>query len=73
MTDTQTTRFRVEGMDCASCAAKVSKAAKGVEGVQEASVYVTSGTLVVNVRVVVARVLVGELEYGVHDTSGVAL
>ncbi len=47
MADTQTTRFRVEGMDCAACAAKVTKAAEGVAGVAEVSVSVTAGTMVV--------------------------
>jgi len=41
-----TTRFRVDGMDCAGCATKVSTAAKGVKGVEDASVSVQAGTLV---------------------------
>ncbi|RWA75268.1 MAG: cadmium-translocating P-type ATPase [Mesorhizobium sp.] len=46
MSEQLTTRFRVDGMDCASCAAKVSTAAKGVEGVQVATVSVQAGTMV---------------------------
>ncbi|MBS3651973.1 cadmium-translocating P-type ATPase [Pseudaminobacter sp. 19-2017] len=45
MTESITTRFRVDGMDCASCAAKVSKAVQGVKGVSAADVSVTAGTL----------------------------
>ena len=45
MTDILTTRFRIDGMDCASCAAKVSKAANAVTGVNSAKVSVTAGTL----------------------------
>lgn len=43
----QKSRFRVEGMDCASCALKVDKAARRVEGVRDVSVSATTGTLVV--------------------------
>ena len=41
------TRFRVEGMDCASCAAKIDKAARRTEGVNEVAISVTAGTMVV--------------------------
>ncbi|MCO5071521.1 MAG: cadmium-translocating P-type ATPase [Rhizobiaceae bacterium] len=47
MSDIVTSRFRVDGMDCASCAAKVVKAAEGVAGVSEVSVSVTAGTMLV--------------------------
>lgn len=47
MSETQTTRFRVSGMDCASCAAKVTKAAAGVAGVEDVSVSVTAGTMLI--------------------------
>ena len=40
-------RFRVEGMDCASCALKVDKAARRVDGVREVSVSATAGTMVI--------------------------
>jgi Cd2+/Zn2+-exporting ATPase len=39
------TRFRVEGMDCASCASKVDTAARHVPGVEDVSVSVVSGTM----------------------------
>ncbi|WP_144408406.1 cation transporter, partial [Devosia psychrophila] len=42
-----TTRFRVEGMDCASCATKVDTAVRRIEGVEEVSVSVVSGTMTV--------------------------
>ena len=47
MSDIVTSRFRIDGMDCASCAAKVVKAAEGVAGVSEVSVSVTAGTMLV--------------------------
>ncbi|QYO75558.1 heavy metal translocating P-type ATPase [Devosia salina] len=40
-----TTRFRVEGMDCASCASKVDTAARRIQGVEDVSVSVVSGTM----------------------------
>lgn len=43
----QKTRFRVDGMDCASCAAKIDKATRRTVGVSEVSVSVTAGTMVV--------------------------
>ncbi|MCL7998633.1 cadmium-translocating P-type ATPase [Brucella sp. 21LCYQ03] len=41
-------RFLVEGMDCASCAAKIDTAVRRVGGVQDVSVSVTNGTMIVN-------------------------
>jgi len=41
----ETTRFKVEGMDCASCAAKVETAARRVSGVSQVEVFVTAGTM----------------------------
>ncbi|OCC04145.1 ATPase [Labrys sp. WJW] len=41
------TRYRVEGMDCASCASKIDKAVRGVTGVEDVSVSVTAGTMTV--------------------------
>lgn len=42
-----TTRFRVEGMDCASCATKVDAAVRRIAGVEDVSVSVVSGTMTV--------------------------
>ncbi|QFR33675.1 heavy metal translocating P-type ATPase [Ancylobacter sp. TS-1] len=41
------TRYRIEGMDCASCAAKIDTAVRRVKGVEEVSVSVTAGTMTV--------------------------
>ena len=41
----ETTRFSVQGMDCASCAAKVDTAARRVAGVEDVSVSVMAGTM----------------------------
>jgi Cd2+/Zn2+-exporting ATPase len=41
------TRYRVEGMDCASCASKISNAVRRVPGVEDVSVSVTAGTMTV--------------------------
>jgi Cd2+/Zn2+-exporting ATPase len=43
----RTTRFRVDGMDCASCAMKIETAARRTAGVQGVSVSVASGTMAV--------------------------
>ncbi|MFC0809030.1 heavy metal translocating P-type ATPase [Ensifer sp. P24N7] len=40
-------RFRVEGMDCASCAAKIDTAVRRLDGVDDVSVSVTAGTMTV--------------------------
>lgn len=40
-------RFKIEGMDCASCAAKIDTAVRRLVGVREASVSVSGGTLAV--------------------------
>ncbi len=40
-------RFRVSGMDCASCAAKIDSAARRVSGVEDVSISVTAGTMIV--------------------------
>jgi Cd2+/Zn2+-exporting ATPase len=48
MTDTlDTTRFRVEGMDCAACATKIDTAVRRIGGVQDVSVSVVRGTMTV--------------------------
>ena len=41
------TRFRVEGMDCASCATKVEAATRRVAGVEDVSISVTAETMTV--------------------------
>jgi len=41
------TRFRVEGMDCASCAAKIDKAVRRIPDVADVSVSVVAGTMTV--------------------------
>ncbi|SJM33747.1 heavy metal translocating P-type ATPase [Mesorhizobium delmotii] len=43
-------RFKVEGMDCASCAKKVDVAARRVDGVKDVSVSVTAGTMTIEHR-----------------------
>lgn len=40
-------RYRVEGMDCASCAAKIDTAVRRVGGVEDVSVSVTASTMTV--------------------------
>ena len=48
MSDTQlSSRFRVEGMDCAACGTKVENAVRRLPGVAEVNVGVTSETLTV--------------------------
>src|SRR3954462_4089333 len=44
------TRYRVSGMDCGSCAAKIETAIKRNPGVQEVSVSVPAGTVLVTHR-----------------------
>ncbi|CAM5770410.1 ATPase [Labrys miyagiensis] len=41
------TRYRVEGMDCASCAAKIDTAVRRVAGVEDVAVSVSAGTMTV--------------------------
>lgn len=42
-----TTRFRVQGMDCASCALKIETAVRRLPGVEEVRVSVQAGTMIV--------------------------
>ena len=42
-----TSRYRIEGMDCAACASKVTNAVRRVPGVADVSVTVTAGTMTV--------------------------
>ncbi|QIB34079.1 heavy metal translocating P-type ATPase [Ancylobacter pratisalsi] len=41
------TRYRIDGMDCASCASKIDTAVRRVKGVAEVSVSVTAGTMTI--------------------------
>ncbi|GLS22680.1 ATPase [Labrys miyagiensis] len=41
------TRYRIEGMDCASCATKIDTAVRRVAGVEDVSVSVSAGTMTV--------------------------
>ncbi|PMU89993.1 heavy metal-associated domain-containing protein, partial [Pseudomonas sp. GP01-A4] len=43
----QQSRYRVDGMDCASCAAKIDTAVRRVPGVEDVSVSATAGTMTV--------------------------
>lgn len=43
----ETTRFRVDGMDCASCGTKVETATRRIAGVEDVSVSVVNQTMVV--------------------------
>ncbi|MBN9000103.1 MAG: cadmium-translocating P-type ATPase, partial [Rhizobiales bacterium] len=44
---TFSSRFRVQGMDCASCAKKIDTAVRRIEGVEDVKVSVTAGTMTV--------------------------
>jgi len=48
MAEATQTRYRVEGMDCASCASKIDTAVRRMPGVKDVSVSVTAGTMTVN-------------------------
>lgn len=49
MSETEiTSRYRVEGMDCASCASKIDTAVRRMPGVTDVSVSVTGSTLTVH-------------------------
>ena len=43
MAEATQTRYRVEGMDCASCASKIDTAVRRMPGVTDVSVSVTAG------------------------------
>jgi Zn2+/Cd2+-exporting ATPase len=47
MAEATQTRYRVEGMDCASCASKIDTAVRRMPGVTDVSVSVTAGTMTV--------------------------
>lgn len=42
------TRYRVEGMDCASCASKIDTAVRRMSGVEDVNVSVAAGTMTVH-------------------------
>ncbi|MGH6861134.1 MAG: heavy metal translocating P-type ATPase [Phyllobacterium sp.] len=42
------TRFRIEGMDCASCASKIDTAVRRLPGIEDVFVSVSAGTMTVN-------------------------
>lgn len=44
---THLSRYRVDGMDCASCATKIATAVRRVPGVEDVSVSATAGTMTV--------------------------
>ena len=46
-TSAQLSRYRVDGMDCASCAAKIDTAVRRISGVEDVSVSVAAGTMTV--------------------------
>lgn len=74
--DISTTRFRIEGMDCAGCATKVDTATRRVSGVKDVSVSVTAGTMTVqhaagaDLDSIEKRV--GEMGYGIGKIGGKA-
>lgn len=47
MGDTVTSRFKVDGMDCASCASKIDTAVRRMPGVDDVTVSVMAGTMTV--------------------------
>ncbi|OAP41522.1 ATPase [Sinorhizobium glycinis] len=71
------TRYRVDGMDCASCAAKIDTAVRRVVGVEDVSVSVTAATMTVrhadhaDVGPAINRKVVG-LGYGLSPLAGEA-
>ena len=75
-TGTNSTRFRVEGMDCAACASKVDTAARRIAGVEDVSVSVMNGTMTVRhaagVDLQEICTKVGNLGYPTAPISGAA-
>lgn len=74
MAEATQTRYRVEGMDCASCASKIDTAVRRMPGVKDVSVSVTAGTMTVNHDEVsdltaIARKVTG-LGYSVSQLAG---
>ncbi|MDO9417687.1 heavy metal translocating P-type ATPase [Pararhizobium sp.] len=48
MTEAAQTRYRIGGMDCASCAAKIDTAVRRMPGVEDVSVSVAAGTMLLS-------------------------
>ncbi|WP_414901699.1 heavy metal translocating P-type ATPase [Rhizobium cremeum] len=48
MSNAKQTRFKIEGMDCASCASKIDTAVRRMPGVSDVSVSVTRATMTVS-------------------------
>jgi Cd2+/Zn2+-exporting ATPase len=74
MAEPTQTRYRVEGMDCASCAAKIDTAVRRMPGVEDVSVSVTAGTMTVRHNgasdlSAIARKVTG-LGYSVAELAG---
>ncbi|MEK1932244.1 MAG: heavy metal translocating P-type ATPase [Pararhizobium sp.] len=74
MAEATQTRYRVEGMDCASCAAKIDTAVRRMPGVEDVSVSVTAGTMTVRHNgasdlSAIARKVTG-LGYSVAELAG---
>lgn len=67
-------RYRVEGMDCASCAAKIDRAVRRIAGVEEVEISVVAGTMTVrhaargDIAPAIARD-VGGLGYGLRPIA----
>ena len=76
MSDVKETRFRVDGMDCASCASKIDTAVRRMPGVSDVSVSVTAGTMRVRHDVTsdldAIRRKVSGLGYGVTPADAAA-
>ncbi|WAC28444.1 heavy metal translocating P-type ATPase [Ancylobacter sp. SL191] len=69
------TRYRIEGMDCASCATKIDTAVRRLPDVAEVSVSVTAGTLTVEhdgADLAVLEKRVAGLGYGIVPLVGAA-
>ncbi|WEX77515.1 heavy metal translocating P-type ATPase [Sinorhizobium numidicum] len=67
------TRYRVEGMDCASCAAKIDTAVRRVAGVEDVKISAAMGTMTVRHTGAVGPVIirkVGGLGYGLSPMDG---
>ncbi len=76
MAEATQTRYRVEGMDCASCATKIDTAVRRMPGVTDVSVSVTAGTMTVKHDAVsdltaIAKKVTG-LGYSVSQLAGKA-
>lgn len=69
------TRFRVEGMDCASCANKIDTAVRRLPGVEDVSVSVVAGTMTVGHKgadISLVQKKVTDLGYRIAPLTGAA-